>query len=48
MEVEQAYLESLALVRSFSFHNGSLALNGRNDDGTLFTMLFSPTGVEHP
>ncbi len=48
MEVEQAYLESLALVRNFSFHTGSLAFSGRKEDGTLFTMLFSPVGAKHP
>lgn len=46
MEIENSYLESLARVTSFSFHSGSLALNGQQEDGALFTMLFIPAGVE--
>ena len=46
MEVEQQYLERLAQVTSFSFHSGSLALNGQNENGIPFSMLFSPAGME--
>jgi heat shock protein HslJ len=48
MEIERNYLDSLAHVRSFSFHNGKLALSGQNVDGTQFTMLFSPKMAQHP
>lgn len=46
MEVEQQYLERLVQVTSFSFHLGHLALNGQDQDGIPFSMLFSPIGVE--
>jgi len=42
MEIERHYLESLAQVKSFSFDSGYLALNGQKEDGTPFTMLFTP------
>lgn len=47
MEVERHYLESLAQVNSFSFDSGCLALNGQKEDGTLFSMLFTPAGKEN-
>jgi len=42
MEIERHYLESLAQVKSFSFDSGYLALNGQKEDGTPFSMLFTP------
>ena len=42
MEVESLYLKALAQVTSFSFFSGSLALQGQNEDGTPFTLLFKP------
>jgi heat shock protein HslJ len=48
MEVETQYLELLAKVTGFSFHVGQLALNGRKDDGTPFSMLFSATETDTP
>ena len=47
MEVESLYLKALAQVTSFSFFSGSLALNGQNEDGTPFSVLFKPAGKEH-
>ncbi|MGA9572596.1 MAG: META domain-containing protein [Lysobacterales bacterium] len=48
MEIESRYLASLSLVSSFSFHVGSLALNGMEDDGAPFTMLFSAQDADTP
>ena len=47
MEVESLYLKALAQVTSFSFYSGSLALNGQNEDGTPFSVLFKPAVKEH-
>ena len=46
MEIESLYLKALAQVTSFSFYSGSLALNGQDEDGKLFSLLFKPTGKE--
>jgi len=45
MDTESLYLKALGQVSSFSFHSGKLALNGLNDDGTSFSMLFISTGI---
>jgi len=46
MEIESLYLNALAQVTSFSFYSGSLALNGQDEDGKPFSLLFKPTGKE--
>lgn len=46
MEIERLYLEALQQVTSFSFHSGSLVLNGQKTDGTTFSMLFTPAGTQ--
>lgn len=46
MEVESLYLKALAQVTSFSFFSGSLAMNGRDEDGKPFSLLFKPAGKE--
>ena len=48
MAIESSYLASLSRVESFSFHVGSLALNGRTGDGEPFTMLYSETAADAP
>jgi len=45
MEIESVYLKALGLVSSFSFHSGNLSLNGLNEDGTPFSMLFTSVGM---
>lgn len=45
MEVESMYLQALAQVTGFSFYSGKLMLNGQNEDGTPFSMLFNATGT---
>lgn len=47
MEVESLYLKALAQVTGFSFFSGSLALNGQNEDGAPFSLLFKPAGKGH-
>lgn len=47
MEVESLYLKALAQVTSFSFYSGSLALNGQDEDGKPFSLLFKPAVNEH-
>ena len=47
MEVESLYLMALAQITSFSFFSGSLALNGHNEDGTPFSVLFKPAVKKH-
>ena len=44
MEIESLYLKALGQVTNFSFHSGKLALNGQDDDGSWFSMLFVATG----
>ena len=46
MEVESLYLKTLTQVTSFSFFSGSLALNGQNEEGKAFSLLFKPAGKE--
>ena len=48
MKVEREYLDALSQVTSFSFHAGSLALNGQKKDGTPFSMLFSRAEKDTP
>jgi heat shock protein HslJ len=48
MKVEREYLDVLSQVTSFSFHAGSLALNGQKKDGTPFSMLFSRAEKDIP
>ena len=48
METEMHYLDALSLVTSFSFHVGSLALNGLAADGTPFSLLFAATDPGTP
>jgi heat shock protein HslJ len=48
MTAESEYLEALTHVTGFSFHAGSLALTGENNDGTLFNMLFSRLASDTP
>ncbi len=48
MKVEREYLDALSRVTSFSFHAGSLALNGQKKDGTPFSMLFSRAEKDTP
>ena len=45
MEIESLYLKALGQVTGFSFHSGKLALNGLNEDGMPFSMLFISTGM---
>ena len=48
MRIEREYLDALLQVTSFSFHTGSLALNGQKNDGTPFNMLFSRAEKDIP
>jgi len=48
MKVEREYLDALSQVTNFSFHAGSLALNGQKKDGTPFSMLFSRAEKDTP
>ncbi len=48
MNTEREYLDALSQVASFSFHAGSLALNGQKKDGTPFNMLFSRAEKDIP
>jgi heat shock protein HslJ len=48
MEIERHYLDALSQVTDFSFHAGSLALNGQTKDGTRYTMLFVRTSTDKP
>ena len=48
MRIEREYLDALSQVTSFSFHTGSLALNGQKNDGTPFNMLFSRAEKDIP
>ena len=48
MEIEMQYLDALALVTGFSFHAGSLALNGQTADGAVFSMLFAAAAGDTP
>ena len=48
MNIEQAYLDALSRVDSFSFQFGSLALRGQNNDGETFNLLFRPFEAETP
>lgn len=47
MAVESLYLKALSQVTSFSFFSGSLALNGQDEDGQPFSLLFKPAVKEH-
>ena len=47
MAVESLYLKALSQVASFSFYSGSLALNGQDEDGKPFSLLFKPAEKEH-
>jgi heat shock protein HslJ/predicted nucleic-acid-binding Zn-ribbon protein len=42
MEIEHRYLATLSQVTSFSFNSGSLTLSGAKEDGSRFSMVFSP------
>ena len=46
MAVESLYLKALSQLASFSFYSGSLALNGQNEDGKPFSLLFKPVGKD--
>jgi heat shock protein HslJ len=45
MKVEHEYLDALSNVSSFSFHAGSLALNGQKKGGEPYSMHFSKTEI---
>ena len=47
MAVEGLYLKALSQVAGFSFYSGSLALNGQDEDGKPFSLLFKPAEKEH-
>ena len=42
MEIESLYLTALSQATGFSFYSGSLAINGQNEDGEPFSLLFKP------
>jgi heat shock protein HslJ len=42
MKIEHQYLATLSQVTSFSFNSGSLTLSGNKEDGSRFSMVFSP------
>lgn len=48
MNIEQAYLDALSRVDSFSFQMGSLALRGQSNDGEMFSLLFRPVEAVTP
>lgn len=47
MSVESLYLKALSQATSFSFFSGSLTLNGQDEDGKPFSLLFKPAEKEH-
>jgi len=47
MALERQYIEMLLRLTSFSFHAGKLVLNGRESDGTPFSMFFIAEKVEN-
>jgi len=48
MIIEQQYLDALSYATGFSFHTGSLVLNGEKEDGALYSLLFTRTGTDKP
>ena len=48
MEIVREYLGVLSKVTGFSFYAGMLTLNGNQEDGTPFSMIFTRTKTNMP
>jgi len=48
MEIEWEYLGTLSKVTGFNFYAGMLTLNGNQEDGTPFSMIFTRTKTNMP
>jgi len=48
MKIDRQYLDALSRVTDFSFHAGSLALNGQKEDGSPYSLLFTRISTDNP